>query len=396
MSSGFPTANKPPFNPFNSLLAVVPVMDRYIIGELIPPFIFGVGAFSSIGVAIGVLFDLVRKITEAGLPLTLALEIFFLKLPYFISLAFPMSMLLACLIVYSRLSSDSELIALRSCGVSIYRLVLPAVLLGLMMTGITFVFNEAVVPAANRRASVTLDRALKGNEPSFREKNILYQEFRKETLSSGERENVLSRIFYAREFDGKQMKGLNILDFSQNGLNQIVVAETATWNPTEKTWDFFNGTTYTIAPDGSFQGILRYKKQQLQLPRAPLDIATTTTDPIEMNIAQIKQYLATTGEGGNVKETRKLRLRIDQKISFPFVCLVFGLVGSTLGVQPQRGGRRATSFGISLVIIVFYYLFTSICEALYQFGILSSFLAGWLPTITILAAGILLLVRISR
>ncbi len=324
MTSSFPTDNRPPFNPLRWLTAGIPVMDRYIIGELIPPFIFGVGAFSSIGVAIGVLFDLVRKITEAGLPLTLALEVFLLKLPYFISLSLPMSMLLACLIVYSRLSSDSELIALRSCGVSIYRLVLPAVLLGLMMTGITFLFNEAVVPAANYRASQTLDRALKGNEPAFREKNILYQEFHKETLPSGERESALSRIFYAREFDGKQMKGLTILDFSQNGLNQIVVAATAIWNSTQQTWDFFNGTTYTIAPDGSFQGILRYKQQQLQLPRAPLDLATATTDPIELNIAQIRQYLATTGEGGNEKRNGSFDFGLIRKSRFRLHALYLG------------------------------------------------------------------------
>jgi lipopolysaccharide export system permease protein len=298
--------------------------------------------------------------------------------------------------VYGQLSSNSELIALRSSGVSIYRLIVPAIALGIVMTGVTFAFNEAVVPAANHRASIIMDRALKGKEPNFREKNILYQEFSRNRLPTGEREKALSRIFYAREFDGKEMKGLTILDFSQSGLNQIVMSESAIWNSDEKTWEFFNGTIYVVDKNGSYRNILRFDKQQLQLPRAPLDIATTNTDPIEMNIAQIRQYLATVGEGGNEKEIRKLKLRIDQKISFPFACLVFGLVGSTLGVYPQRGGRRATSFGVSLGIILSYYLFTSICEALYSFGILSSFLAGWLPTLSILAVGIFLLIRINR
>ncbi len=396
MAPGFPAINKPPFNPIRWLTFGMPIMDRYILSELIPPFLFGVGAFSSIGVAIGVLFDLVRRITEAGLPLQIAAEVFFLKLPYFISLALPMSILLSCLMVYGQMSTNSELIALRSCGVSIYRLVVPAVMLGLVMTGVTFAFNEAVVPAANYRASVILDRALKGKEPTFREKNILYQEFRRDVLPTGGREKALSRLFYAREFDGKQMKGLTILDFSQQGLNQIVVSEAAVWNSDQKTWDFFNGTIYVVDKNGSYRNILRFDQQQLQLPRAPLDIATTTTDPIEMNIAQIRDYLEKTGEGGNEKEIRKLRLRIDQKISFPFACVVFALIGSTLGVYPQRSGRRATSFGVSLGIILSYYLFTSVCEALYQFGILSTVIAAWLPTLSILAAGIVLLVRTNR
>src|SRR5919199_802418 len=124
-----------------SLIPGVSVMDRYIASELIPPFLFGVGAFSSVGVAIGTLFDLMRRITESGLPLSIAFQVLLLQMPQFISYAFPMSTLLAALMTYSRLSSDSELIAMRSCGVSIYRMVVPAVVLSLVVTGITFIFN---------------------------------------------------------------------------------------------------------------------------------------------------------------------------------------------------------------------------------------------------------------
>ena len=141
------TANYKFFKSFNLLLPRPALLDRYITAELLPPFLFGVGAFSSVLVAIGTIFELVRKVVESGLPITIAINIFLLKLPSFIVLALPMSTLLATLITYSRLSSDSELIALRSCGVSIYRLVLPAVLLSFVVLGMTFLFNEQIVPA---------------------------------------------------------------------------------------------------------------------------------------------------------------------------------------------------------------------------------------------------------
>jgi lipopolysaccharide export system permease protein len=144
-------------SPF-SLIPGLSVMDRYIASELIPPFLFGVGAFSSVGVAVGTLFDLVRKVTDAGLPFNIAIQVLLLKMPEFVSYALPMSTLLAALMTYSRLSSDSELIALRSCGVSIYRMVVPAVVLSLVVTGITFIFNELVVPAANYQAASTLEK----------------------------------------------------------------------------------------------------------------------------------------------------------------------------------------------------------------------------------------------
>ncbi|MBD2020950.1 LptF/LptG family permease [Leptolyngbya sp. FACHB-36] len=370
-------------------------MDRYIAGELIMPFLFGVGAFSSIGVSVGALFDLMRKITESGLPLMVALQVFLLKMPYFISLAFPMSILLSCLMVYGRLSGDSELIALRSCGVSVYRLITPAIVMGLIVTGITFAFNEAIVPAANLQASRTLDQALNREQPTFQERNIVYQEFRKGRQANDERIDQLSRIFYASEYDGRRMKGLTILDFSQNGLSQIIAAESATWNSSTKIWDFFNGTIYVIAPNGSYRNILRFQQQQLQLPRTPLDIAESIADPGEMNIAQIRQYLTLLNATGNQKQIRRFRLRIDQKMAFPFACLIFALVGSTLGVRPQRTSR-ATGFGISLVIILCYYLFISVGEVLYQFDILSSTVAGWLPTLIGLAAGTALLVRTGK
>lgn len=395
MATGISSTNRPSFNPFHWFGFNLTLMDRYIASELIVPFAFGVVSFSSIGVSIGVLLDLLRRVTESGLPVTIALQIFLLKLPLFIGYAFPMSMLLSCLMVYGRLSGDSELIALRSCGVSVYRLVAPAIVIGLIVTGINFAFNESIVPAANLQASQVLDQAMSRTRPNFRERNILYQEFRTATLPDGRREKLLSRTFYANEFDGQRMKGLTILDFSKDGLNQIVASESAMWNPEQKSWDFFNGTIYLVAQDGSYRNIVRFERQELKLPRAPLDIAKTSRNADEMNISEINNYLQLIEQSGNQREIRNMRLRLQQKLSLPFACVAFGLVGATMGVRPQRTSRAA-GFGVSLIIIVSYYLMIVVGQALYQFGILNSFLAGWLPTLMGLIAGIILLIRLNR
>jgi lipopolysaccharide export system permease protein len=390
------TASAPPSMSSGWFRLGLPLMDHYIIGELIAPFLFCVGSFSSIGVAVGVLFDLSRKIADAGLPPTIAFQVLLLKMPYFISFSFPISLLISFLFVYDQLSGNSELIALRSCGVSVWRLVVPALLLSLLITGVTFLFNEAVVPAANRQATKTLDLALKGKETRFRERNILYQEFGVQKSPAGESERGLNRIFYAKEFDGKQMKGLTVLDFSQSELNQILMAETATWNQEQQTWDFFNGTIYAVDKKGSYRNILRFDQQQLQLPRAPLDIAQATTDPIEMSMGDIRRYLQTMGESANDKEVTRLKLRLQQKVAFPFICPVFGIVGAALGIRSQRSGKRAIRFLVGLLIILFYFLFTQICDTFYLLGILPPLLAAWLPNLTILGMGIFLLVRTNR
>jgi lipopolysaccharide export system permease protein len=369
------------------------IMDRYIAKELALPFLFGVGAFSSIGISIGALFELIRRITESGLAITLAVQIFMLKLPEFIVLAFPMSTLLATMMTYSRLSSDSELIALRGCGVSIRRIIAPAVVLSLLITGLTFVFNELITPAANYRAAITLERALNSERPPFQERNIFYQEFQPARDDADAQE--LKRQFYARRFDGETMSGLTILDFSQDGLSQVVSAESATWDFSSNTWNFYNGTIYVVSPDGSYRNIIKFEQQQLKLPRTPFDLASRTKNDTEMNITEATQQLELVRQSGDEKMIRRWQTRIQQKYALPFVCVVFGLVGASIGVLPQRTSR-ATSFGISIVIIFGYYLLAFITNAMGEVGILSPFLAAWLPTLLGLVAGLYLLFRASR
>ncbi len=369
-------------------------MDRYIAKELALPFLFGVGAFSSIGVSIGALFELIRRVSESGLSLAIAAEILALKLPEFVVYSFPMSVLLATLMTYGRLSGDSELIALKGCGVSVYRMVLPAIVLSFLITGATFAFNELIVPAANYRAAVTLERALGNERPAFQDRNILYQEYQS-VRQQGEQRDVLSRLFYAREFDGERMQGLTILDFTQEGLEQIISAQSAIWNFSQNTWDFYNGTIYVVSADGSFSNILTFEEQQLQLPRAPLDLAARGRDYGEMNIAQSLEQLEVIKNSGNQGRIRRLKVRIQQKYALPFICVAYGLVGSALGTRPQRS-NRATSFAVSIVIIFSYYLLMFISQALAQSGAISPFLGGWLPNIFGITAGGFLLVRAAR
>lgn len=383
------------FKFFNPLVPIPSVMDRYIAAELLGPFLFGVGAFSSIGVSIGAVFDLVRKVVDSGLPLSIALNVFLLKLPGFIVLAFPMSTLLAALMTYSRLSSDSELVALRSSGISIYRLVLPAVVLSLVVTGMTFLFREQIVPAANYQANLTLNQALKREKPAFQDRNIFYPEYQVIKQEDGDDTKILTRLFYADRFDGKRMKGLTIVDRSQKGLNQIVVSDSAMWNPATNSWDFFDGTIYLVAPDSSYRNILRFEHQQLQLPRTPLDVAERGLDSEEMNIAQAQKQLELFRLGGDDRKIRKLEVRIQQKVALPFVCVVFGLVGAALGTKPQRTGR-GTSFGISIVIIFTYYLLDFISGSFGIAGILSPFTSAWLAILASFGAGVFLLTRAAR
>ncbi|NET47665.1 MAG: YjgP/YjgQ family permease [Merismopedia sp. SIO2A8] len=373
-------------------------MDRYIILELIPPFLFGVGAFTSLGVSVGALFELIRRVSEYGLPLGLAVRIFMLKMPEFISYSFPMSVLLSALMTYSRFSSDSELVALKGCGIKISRIILPAILLSLCVTGIAFTFNELIVPIANYRATVIWNDVLGRDQlPAFQEENILYQEYEEDVPQpDGSTEDVLSRLFYARRFDGQVMYGLTILDFTQERLSQIISAQSAQWNGRQGRWDFFDGAIYLVSADGSYGNILKFEQQQLQLPRTPLDLAASQKrDADEMNLVESWERVRILRQKGSRSRLRRLLIRIHQKYSLPFACLVFGLTGAVLGSRLRRTGR-AISFAISVLIIFGYYLLYSICSALAHAQVLSPLVSAWIPNISGLLIGGVLLIRANR
>lgn len=371
-------------------------MDRYLIGETLPPFLFGVGAFSSIGVAVGIVFELVRQVTNANISLEVAAKVFVLQLPYYISLSFPMAMLLGTLIGYSRLSSDSELVALRSCGVSLYRIVRPALLLALVVTAMTFTFDQVVVPGALYEAEVTLDRALKDEETLLAKRNTLYPEIGKLADARNAEDETLVRLFYAEKFDkeDERMYGVIVLDRSEPQFDRLIFANSATWNPNDNIWDFFGVTSYAIPPDGSYVNIAKFDRHRYPLPRAPLELARERDYP-QMNVAQAFDRLEILKASGREDKIRKLEIRIQQKFAIPFACVAFGLVGAALGTQPQRTSA-SRGFGISVLVIFTYYLLMSIGDALGLSGFIHPWMAGWLPTLVGFGVGITLLMRASK
>ncbi|MEM9540194.1 MAG: LptF/LptG family permease [Cyanobacteria bacterium P01_E01_bin.42] len=383
-------ASQPKFS-FYRLLHIS-VMDRYIIGEIVPPFLFGMGMFSALGIAVGILFDLVRRVTEYGLPNSIAFKVAIFSIPQFILYSFPMSMLLAALMAYGQLSSDSEIVAMRSVGASIYRIVAPALALSLVVTGITFIFNDWIVPSANYEAAITLEKALNQDQPLFQDRNILYPEYETVRDDYGNPQKILKRLFYAERFDGQQMQGLTVLERAEGTVNQILTSETAEWNFSDNKWDFFNGIMYFLTPDGSIDNLLRFKRQQVQLPRAPLDLASRIRDNTELSIAQARSQMKFFREAGDDRAVRKLRVRIQQKISLPFACFVFGLVGAALGVLP-RNTSKATSFGLSVIIIFCYYTLFTVTGQMGVLGSLPPLLAAWFANAIGLAVGGILLLR---
>jgi lipopolysaccharide export system permease protein len=379
----------------NFFLPNVSVMDRYIFIQLLLPFLFGVGAFSSIATSVGSVFELMRQVTQSGLQIEIALKVLLLTMPEFIGYSFPMSMLLSTMMTFGRLSGDSEIIALRSAGVSIYRLIAPAIVLSLMITGLTFLLQESITPAAKVEAAQTLERALKQDKPSFQKENIIYPEFAEEKQKDGTKSRNLVRLFYARKFDGQEMTDVIVINRSANEISEIINAKSGKLNLGKKEWDLYDATVYRIDPQsaGAIKG--SSPRMTANLGKTPLEIGALERKPDEMNITESTSYLEILRAKADWKAVNTFQIRIQQKLALPFVCLIFGIIGSAVGIRPQRGGK-ATSFGVSLVMIFGYYLLITVMGGLGEVGYLSPFLAGWIPNMIGIGVGAYLLTKTAR
>lgn len=370
---------------FVSKWNVIPLIDRWLLGELIPPLFFAISAFTVVSLSLGVMFDLVRKIVENGLPLQIALQVLILKLPSFLVISFPMAILMATLLAYSRLSANSEIKALRSIGISIKRIVISALILGVFMTGLTFVFNDLVVPNANQKAQLTLVRGLGASMHSHYAKDIIY--FR----------NVpgIAQLFYAKEFKNREMVGVSVLDFSRRDYTQMVSAKKASWNDINAYWEFNDGTILTLAPDGSSTSV-KFENYIYPLDIGPKKIAELPRDANNMTLSQAHKAREIYEKSGNIKEARRIKVRIQEKFTFPISCIVFSLIGSSLGCKSHKKNSQSQGFGLSIILILIYYVISFSFSSLGVGGLLNPFFAAWLPVLISFIGGGYLLKEASR
>ena len=379
----------------HALLRHIPLLDRWLIAELISPLLFAVAAFTVVSLSVGVMFELVRKIVESGLPVLIAVQVLLQRLPSFLVISFPMATLMATLLAYSRLSANSELTALRSVGVTASRMIIPALALALVMSSLTFVFNDVVVPRSNRSAEITLRRALGKSIATEKGDNIVYSRFGSVERPDGSSSKGLLQLFYANRFLDGTMTGVTVLDFSRVGFTQMLVAKSANWNEQEAKWEFLNGQILTLTPSGSTTSA-DFDRYLYPLSAAPIRIAKLPKDANNMTVAEALQAEQLLQNAGDVKEARRLQVRIQEKFTLPMACLVFGLIGASLGAKPNSRTSRSQGFGISVVLILVYYVLSFSFSSLGVKGTLSPLLAAWSPVLISLAGGGFLLRQASR
>ncbi len=374
----------------------IPLIDRWLLGELLGPLLFGIGAFTAVSLSVGAIFDLVRKVAESGLSLNVAAHVLLLQMPSFLVLSFPMATLMSTLLTYSKLSSNSELTALRSVGVAAWRMVIPAIVVAIAMTAITFTFNEVVVPGTLRESKIVLNSALGRAIAGQQRDNVLFSKYGKITYQDGTQLKGLTHFFYAQSFKNGVMEQVTLLDLSRGSQRVLLTASKATWSEKDAQWLFLDGHVYSVQPDAKGSTTSAdFDRYLYPLGSEPLQMARIPGYET-MTIGQARTAVKLLQESGDTKEARKLTVRIQERFSFPAVCLVFGLIGSSLGVQPHSRHSRSQGFGLSVILIFGYYIMAFTSSSLGVKGILLPFVSAWVPVLIGLGGGVYLLRQSSR
>ncbi len=384
----------------DTIFRKIPLIDRWIISKLLPILFFAISAFTIVSLSVGVMFDLIRKIVEYGLPIFIALKIFFLSLPGFLVIAFPMSVLLSCLLTYGTLSSNSEILALKSLGINNYRIVLPSLLLAVFMTFLTFTFSDNLVPISNRVASDLLRNSMGNSMRTEKGRyNISFSKYGS-ILDSNTNKPIdeashLTHIFYARRFLNKIMYDVTVVDFSKKGTKILITANKGSFDDELSSWKFNNGKIMATEDEGSVSTIL-FEKYIYPLDNGPSKLAEIPRDADNMTLSEARKAQVMYEMSGNTKESRKMKVRIQEKMTLPMSCIVFSLIGSTLGIKQNIRSSKSQGFGISIILIFLYYLTCFVFSSMGIIGILTPFLSAWTPVFIFLGFGNFLLWRSNR
>jgi lipopolysaccharide export system permease protein len=363
------------------------IVHRYIFRELLIPFLFGLSVFTFV-LLIARLLRLIELVVNRGVPATNILRIFAYIIPAFLEVTVPMAMLLAIIVAFGRLSADSELVAFRSSGLSLYQLITPVVifvvLAGALTAGLTLwarpwgnrSLRSALFEIAKTRASAGIRQQVFNDEfPGL----VIYTEAIDPTT------DTLRHVLISDDRDERQRNRI----FAREG---VMVSDTATETVSLRLRDGFIQTT-DARRGTEYQTEFQTYDVSLDLRRALAGDQERERDPKEMPLADLRTTIAAKQAAGTPAGLESAEYQ--RRFSLPFACVVFGLVAVPLGIQPARG-VRARGFAVSIVLIFFYYILLSAGQAMAEQRLVPAVIGLWLPNVVFVVFGVYLFRQAAR
>ena len=363
-------------------------LDRYLLGEMVLPFVGGILLIVVMLVG-NTLFPLIEDIVKNGIPPLIVARLIVFNLPILIPLTLPPGVALASAWAVNRLARDSEITAIRMAGVSLRRLFLPIILVGVLASLASFFVGDRVVPAAWREFQKTQGQlfayALQASPTvaankvfTFQDYSFHIREIRKDPSGKASRLQLFGLIIYQNPV-------------GPDGLATLMTAQSADYN--HDVWTLHAAHLITFEKSGfvATETAARTITLNLQVPLDSLAGAAADT-PDDLSMAQLGTQMAALERTG--QDTTIVAFNYYSKLALPFLCLGFALCAPPLALRFARAGAY---MGIFLSIIMVWVAWNTLLltKILGVAGKMPPALAAWSPALLFICLGVYFLWRME-
>jgi LPS export ABC transporter permease LptG len=365
-------------------LPMVGILDRYVA-----TLYARVAALAAAGMAgifyISTFLDLSDKVFRGQATWAMLWSYFWYVTPQYVYYILPLSVLLAALVTVGLLTKNSELIVMKACGISLYRVAFPMIVGAVVAGGILWSLDESVLGPSNRRAEA-IRHVIRGGSPETFD--VLHRQW--VTGTGGD-------IYHYDYYDPRthRLSSLSVYEFGEGmrTLRRRTFAELATYAGVGRpdgndTWQLQRGWTRELTPGGETLAFTPFAESEARLDPATY-FDTQQPDERFMSYSQLREYTA--GLRASGFDVSAQLVALERKISFPFVTLVMTLLAVPFAVTTGRRGAMY-GIGIGIVLAISYWVAISVFAALGTGGLMTPLLAAWAPNLLFGAgAGYLLL-----
>jgi len=362
------------------------ILHKYIFYELAGPFGIGLLVFTFV-LLMQKILPLVDMLVNKGVTLGEVCALIWYLLPSFLVLTLPMSILLGILIALGKFASDSELMAMKASGVSLYQMLPPFVILCVAGFLATNALTLYMLPKGNFAFRTKLVDIAKKHSEANLEEGIFIDSFD-------------GFVLYINSFDKEDNKvhGIFLVDKRDPKQQTVIVAKKATilsdQNNTNMYFKLEDGTIHRFDPKSLNYEYTLFNTNDMNIPLQDID----DDEDFKIKYKEMDFWalwnLSVERRQKNLSDLA-INMEMSKRLAFPFACLVFSILGVSVGSFWRRGGR-SYGFILSIVIVFFYYLLLSMGENLAKTGWAFAFTGVWLPNVLLGTIGIYLFFKAAR
>jgi len=356
------------------------ILDRYMSRKYAAIFTLVFLALLLISIIV-TFFERIDNVYEHNKSISLLFRYIQFRIPEFTHYILPVAVLATTLLTLGLMTKSNEITAMKACGISVYRLILPVVFASGLVSLFSFALQERVLPSANKRAEETWNGI---NDVPARSYSFLDRRW----VLGRDKSRIYHYSYY--EPGSNVFSQLSIYDINPRSwsLQRRVYAEKGRLDG--PTLGLANGWTRSFGGEGESR-FETYAESRLSLEEDAGYFAKESTEPSLMSFRELKGYTAELKEMGF--ETTRFKVDLYSKISFPLVSLIMALLAVPFAFSMGKRGALV-GLGMSVAIAMIYWGALGVFRSLGYIGFLSAFLSSWGPNLLFCPLGLYLLFRV--